>query len=74
MDANWIKYGLSGGPLRNKRMLQLQGLLSDDSGQSPLVVAFPGDKGTGNMIEVAKAHNVLVLRYPELPSWHPEAA
>jgi hypothetical protein len=74
MDANWTKHGQSGGPIRNKRMLHLHGLLCNADVLSPLVIAFPGDKGTANMCEQAAAQNVMVLRYPELPGWWPEAA
>lgn len=44
-EANWELEGRSAGPLRNKRML--------DEGFPDLVVAFPGGRGTANMIRQA---------------------
>lgn len=45
-DANWGYYGPAAGPIRNNAMLAL---LPD------IVVAFPGGKGTKNMVRLAKA-------------------
>jgi ABC-type sugar transport system substrate-binding protein len=50
--ANWKKYGKSAGPIRNKEML--------DSGVD-LVIAFPGGKGTTNMVKQAQDRKVEVL-------------
>lgn len=41
--ANWDKEGKAAGPIRNQRML--------DEGKPDLVIAFPGGKGTKNMID-----------------------
>jgi hypothetical protein len=41
-EANWDKYRAAAGPIRNKQML--------DEGKPDLVVAFPGGKGTANMM------------------------
>jgi hypothetical protein len=46
VSARWKRYGLSAGPLRNAAMLALN---------PDLVVAFPGDKGTRNMITQSEA-------------------
>lgn len=43
--AQWDKHGRSAGPIRNKQML--------DEGRPELVIAFPGGKGTRNMIDQA---------------------
>lgn len=51
--ANWNKYGKSAGYIRNKQML--------DEGKPDLVVAFPGGKGTKNMVELAKKALVDVI-------------
>lgn len=52
VPANWAKYGRSAGPKRNQAML----------GQSPdLVVAFPGGKGTADMINRARKAGVEVM-------------
>lgn len=50
--ADWNKYGNSAGPIRNKQML--------DEGKPTLVVAFPGGKGTKNMINQATNYGVEV--------------
>lgn len=49
--ANWEHNGKSAGPVRNQAML---GLKPD------LVVAFPGGRGTANMVRIAKNANVPV--------------
>ena len=51
--ANWSRYGRSAGHIRNQQMI--------DEGKPDLVVAFPGGKGTDNMVQRAKAAQVLVL-------------
>jgi hypothetical protein len=51
--ADWQKHGRSAGPIRNKRMLV--------DGKPDLVVAFPGGRGTANMIQQAKAAGVEVI-------------
>lgn len=43
--ANWQKFGRSGGPIRNEWMLKW--------GEPDLVVAFPGGRGTANMVKLA---------------------
>lgn len=50
--ANWNEFGRSAGHLRNSQMLV--------EGKPDLVVAFPGGKGTMNMIMQAKKANVEV--------------
>lgn len=51
--ANWRKYGKRAGPIRNGRMLA--------EFRPDLVVAFPGDKGTADMVKKAKKADVAVL-------------
>lgn len=51
--ANW-RLGKRGGPMRNQFML--------DEGKPHLVVAFPGNTGTADMIEKAEAAGVRVKR------------
>lgn len=56
--ANWSKYGLRAGPIRNQNML----------GQKPdLVIAFPGGKGTADMVKRAKAAGVEVIEVAPTP-------
>jgi hypothetical protein len=64
---DWKQYGSSAGPIRNAKMLE--------EGEPDLVVAFPGGKGTANMVNLAKKAGVKVIevgtkgssvRFPEL--------
>lgn len=43
--ANWRKFGKRAGPIRNQRML--------DEGSPDLVIAFPGGRGTADMVKRA---------------------
>jgi len=52
--ADWSKHGRAAGPIRNKQML--------NEGKPDLVVAFPGGRGTENMIKQATAAGVAVQR------------
>lgn len=52
--ANWEKYGKSAGPIRNQQMI--------DEGEPDLVVAFPGGKGTADMVRRAKKHGIKVVK------------
>lgn len=51
--ADWEKYGRGAGHIRNQQML--------DEGKPDLVIAFPGGRGTANMIERAKKAGVEVV-------------
>jgi len=53
--ADWKAHGLGAGPRRNKRMLV--------EGKPDLVMAFPGNKGTRNMIAQAEEAGVEVWRF-----------
>jgi hypothetical protein len=50
--ADWEKYGRAAGPRRNAEMLA--------KGKPDLVVAFPGGRGTADMVRRAKAKGVPV--------------
>lgn len=52
--ADWEKHGKAAGPLRNARMLEWK---------PDAVVAFPGGRGTANMISQARAAGVTVIEY-----------
>ncbi len=54
--ADWESHGRAAGPIRNKRML--------DEGKPDRVIAFPGGKGTANMVRQAKARGIEVLEVP----------
>jgi predicted Rossmann-fold nucleotide-binding protein len=51
--ACWDKHGKAAGPIRNRQML--------DEGKPDLVVAFPGGRGTADMVRQARAAGVEVL-------------
>ncbi len=51
--ADWQKYGRAAGPMRNQKML--------DEGQPDLVVAFPGGKGTADMIDRSRRNGFQVM-------------
>lgn len=52
-DADWENQGSFAGPARNQRML--------DEGNPDVVIAFPGGRGTANMVEKAKRRGVKVI-------------
>ena len=63
VPANWALHGTRAGPIRNARMLHE---FSPD-----LVVAFPGGKGTANMIQIAEQAGIPVSRfYPTVTANH----
>lgn len=51
--ADWKMLGRAAGPLRNQRMI--------DEGKPDLVIAFPGGKGTADMVRRARGAGVEVL-------------
>jgi hypothetical protein len=48
--ADWSEHGKAAGPMRNQRMI--------DEGKPDLVVAFPGGKGTADMVRRARAAGI----------------
>lgn len=50
--ADWKSHGKAAGPLRNQRML--------DEHRPDLVLAFPGGRGTADMVRRAKAAGVKI--------------
>jgi len=57
--ADWQTYGRQAGMIRNQQML--------DEGQPDLVVAFPGGRGTANMVQRAEEAGVPVITIDPLP-------
>lgn len=53
-NADWEALGRKAGPIRNQQML--------DEGKPHLVIAFPGGRGTADMVERANAAGVPVVR------------
>lgn len=54
VPALWSEHGRAAGPIRNQRML--------DDFQPDLVAAFPGGRGTADMVRRAEAAGVPVRR------------
>lgn len=54
--ADWNTHGRSAGPIRNQRMI--------DEGKPDLVVAFPGGRGTADMVRRARAAGIEVQEVP----------
>ncbi len=57
--ADWNAYGKAAGPMRNQRML--------DQGRPDLVLAFPGGRGTADMMRRAKTAGVRVVEIESTP-------
>ncbi len=51
-EADWNKHGKGAGPIRNLQMLT--------EGRPDMVVAFPGGRGTTNMVDQAHLAGVIV--------------
>jgi hypothetical protein len=51
--ADWAKHGKAAGPIRNQQMIQ--------EGRPDLVVAFPGGRGTADMVARAKKAGIEVM-------------
>jgi hypothetical protein len=54
--AKWVKYGVAAGAIRNQQMI--------NEGKPDFVVAFPGGKGTRDMVRRAKAFGLEVIEIP----------
>lgn len=50
--AEWDRLGRAAGPIRNQRMIE--------EGRPDLVIAFPGGRGTADMVRRAKAAGIKV--------------
>lgn len=53
--ADWTKYGLAAGPIRNQKMA--------DEARADLVLAFPGGTGTADMVRRAESAGIPVIKY-----------
>lgn len=51
--ADWSRDGKAAGPIRNQRMI--------DDGKPDLVLAFPGGRGTADMVRRAKHAGIRVI-------------
>lgn len=61
--ADWKRHGRAAGPIRNRRML--------DEGKADMVVAFPGGRGTANMIAQARGRAVVIEISPKVEEKEP---
>lgn len=52
-QADWHKHGRAAGPIRNQRMI--------DEGKPDVVIAFPGGRGTADMVKRARAAEIAVV-------------
>lgn len=52
--ADWKKHGKAAGPIRNQKMI--------DEGRPDAVIAFPGGRGTADMVRRAEAAGIPVMR------------
>ncbi len=52
--ANWKKHGKAAGPIRNREMVRIH--------QPDCVIALPGGRGTQDMISVAEAAGITVIK------------
>lgn len=52
-EAEWEKHGRAAGPIRNRKMLE--------EGKPDVVLAFPGGKGTADMVRAATDAGLEVL-------------
>jgi len=49
--ADWERYGLAAGPIRNRQMAKY----------ADACIALPGGDGTRDMVEQARAHKLIVI-------------
>ncbi len=59
-QADWEQHGRAAGIVRNKQML--------DEGKPDIIIAFPGGKGTANMVNQATKAEVKVIVIPTTQS------
>jgi len=55
--ANWTKHGKAAGPLRNQQML--------DQGHPDAYIAFPGGRGTADMVQRCQRHHIPNAQAPK---------
>lgn len=54
--ADWKKHGKAAGPIRNQKMI--------DEGRPDVVIAFPGGRGTADMVRRAHGAGIPVIEVP----------
>lgn len=60
VPAPWNRLGKSAGSRRNAAMLGMLAAYCDALGVDPMVVAFPGGRGTANMVRIAEDAGIKV--------------
>jgi predicted Rossmann-fold nucleotide-binding protein len=55
--ADWHAHGKAAGPIRNQKMI--------DEGKPDLVIAFPGGRGTADMVRRARVAKIKVIEIGE---------
>ena len=63
--ADWGQFGSGAGPIRNSKMLA--------EGKPEMVLAFPGGRGTANMVKQARSAGVSVCEVSRTADWWAEA-
>lgn len=64
--ADWNRDGRAAGPIRNQKMLTV--------GKPQIVIAFPGGRGTADMIRRAKNAGLTVIEVKGTPNETPSSA
>lgn len=59
VPSDWDRLGDSAGPVRNLLMAKI--LMGHKPDGSIAVIAFPGGKGTRNMCQIARNHDIRVI-------------
>lgn len=54
--ADWLRHGKAAGPIRNQQMI--------DEGKPDIVIAFPGGRGTADMVSRARKAGIPVTEVP----------
>lgn len=65
--AQWERHGNAAGPIRNQRML-------DGQPRPTLVIAFPGGRGTADMVRRARSAGIEVVEIPATAAVSPDVA
>lgn len=52
-EADWVTHGDAAGPIRNTAMIKKH--------KPTIIIAFPGGKGTANMVKQGKMHKIKVI-------------
>src|SRR5215475_12388663 len=65
IHADWGQFGSGAGPIRNSKMLA--------EGKPEMVLAFPGGRGTANMVKQARSAGVSVCEVSRTADWWAEA-